>query len=609
MPQTATLIIQNSLGVVVSSTALNIGANTIANIPNAGLNSSGGTTSILYEDDDTGVVCDETYTGIVLPDPPVVTADAIDDNETGIYNQGFTGTVATNDVPCSVGNTTWEATGVQSNGSVVSFDDLSGTYVFNPTPNFVGDATFQYNLLCDGTIIDTAVVTITFPPPTADAVNDSFTTPQDTAISEDVSTNDTACSPNSSTTYQLNGTPAPANGGVSTFNPDGTFTYTPNTGFSGVDTFGYDIVCDGTVIDSAEVQITVTATSLPEGNVVLTPTDADSAGVNADFTASTQDGTNPITVGDSLDITFEYLVDGVVTSSSTITGNFGDPVSGGDIATVAAATGITITGGNYEDLNYTHPSIAVPNIAQQSQDNFDGNQLGKQGDYGVRVTVDVTSGGNSSTNSDNDLSTFWYLTFENGVREGEILVDEIYLNEAGSAAYSPAGFNTTVDNAIGPFALSPEITTLEGESQWNPNSGTQSRADNTTVSASIDGNVDTPFTPTIHTGNYINNFAQLADTLTDLAQASASNIGNESPAFSATGGTDPTIFGDDVAGEYLHWNWQNGVQGAEDSWDNIIQYGPTQADVRQWRAQFSFGGTDYNTDEYRMSLEVFRFYF
>ena len=96
--------------------------------------------------------------------------------------------------------------------------------------------------------------------------------------------------------------------------------------------------------------------------------------------------------------------------------------------------------------------------------------------------------------------------------------------------------------------------------------------------------------------------------MTDLAQSSAGYLGSESVGFSSTGGTDANIFGDDANSQYLHWNWTNGVQAAQDSWDNILQIGPTRADVRQWRVQFSFGGTDYTTDEYRMSLEVFRFY-
>lgn len=73
MPQTATLIIQDSLGTVLSSTPLVVGANTVPSISNAGLSSAGGTASILYEDDDIGIVCDETYTGIVIPDPPAFT--------------------------------------------------------------------------------------------------------------------------------------------------------------------------------------------------------------------------------------------------------------------------------------------------------------------------------------------------------------------------------------------------------------------------------------------------------------------------------------------------------------------------------------------------------
>src|SRR5262249_20914915 len=75
---------------------------------------------------------------------------------------------------------------------------------------------------------DTATVPIVVGP---DAVNDTATTPQNTPFNGNAATNDVF--PAGST---FTSTSTPANGTV-TMNPDGTYTYTPNTNFNGTDTF------------------------------------------------------------------------------------------------------------------------------------------------------------------------------------------------------------------------------------------------------------------------------------------------------------------------------------------------------------------------------------
>jgi hypothetical protein len=113
--------------------------------------------------------------------------------------------------------------------------------------------------IADATAIDPAWAnygsqTITVPAGEIGLTNDTGTTPFNTALSGNVSTNDTV--PAGS---KFSKQPDPAHGTV-TVNADGTFTYTPTTGFSGLDTFTYQ-ACkpapDQTICETATVNVAV----------------------------------------------------------------------------------------------------------------------------------------------------------------------------------------------------------------------------------------------------------------------------------------------------------------------------------------------------------------
>ncbi|MEQ8264946.1 retention module-containing protein, partial [Pseudohaliea sp.] len=88
----------------------------------------------------------------------------------------------------------------------------------------------------------------------ADASPDSGETPRDTPITIPVLVND-----NFVEGAVVTAVSNPANG-TATINADGTVTYTPSDGFTGLDTFTYTVVTpDGNVSDSAAVTIDVTA--------------------------------------------------------------------------------------------------------------------------------------------------------------------------------------------------------------------------------------------------------------------------------------------------------------------------------------------------------------
>ena len=136
------------------------------------------------------------------------------------------------------------------NGSVDLNPD--GTFTYTPDADFHGTDTFTYRA-SDGTFSDTATVTITVTPvndaPVANP--DTYITPEDTALTvsilNGVHGNDS--DPDDDTALSATVIDQPTHGAL-IFNPDGTFTYTPDADFHGTDTFTYR-ASDGTFTPNA----------------------------------------------------------------------------------------------------------------------------------------------------------------------------------------------------------------------------------------------------------------------------------------------------------------------------------------------------------------------
>ena len=100
------------------------------------------------------------------------------------------------------------------------------------------------------------------PPPTNDppaAHDDSVTTPENTAVTIDVAANDSDADGNldpTTTNTTCAGCAGPSNGSL--FNHgDGTFDYTPTNGFTGSESFVYEICDTDQLCDTAIVSVTV----------------------------------------------------------------------------------------------------------------------------------------------------------------------------------------------------------------------------------------------------------------------------------------------------------------------------------------------------------------
>ena len=170
-------------------------------------------------------------------------------------------------------------------GTVVVNAD--GTFTYTPNPGYVGQDSFTV-IASDpsgGTAVATAIVTVLNQPPTAQDQNliGSLNTP--------VSGQIIASDPNADPLIYLIGS-VPVNGTV-VLNPDGSFTYTPNTNFAGVDSFTvwvFDINGASTV-----TTVTITIPILPPViNSTQFTTNAD-APVNGQLNATSPEGV-PVTV-------------------------------------------------------------------------------------------------------------------------------------------------------------------------------------------------------------------------------------------------------------------------------------------------------------------------
>src|SRR5205814_983214 len=135
-----------------------------------------------------------------------------------------------------------------------------GSFVYTPNPDYFGPDAFTYKAVdADGKASGAAHVRITVTPvedPPV-AVPDRFVTNAGVPVTGNVLANDVDVDGDRLTAVLVSG---PAHGTL-TLNPDGSFTYTPAAGFTGIDTFTYR-ANDGTA-DSNAVLVNITV--LPPG--------------------------------------------------------------------------------------------------------------------------------------------------------------------------------------------------------------------------------------------------------------------------------------------------------------------------------------------------------
>ncbi|MCU0750126.1 MAG: Ig-like domain-containing protein, partial [Akkermansiaceae bacterium] len=186
---------------------------------------------------------------------PVAVADAYSTNEdTPLVVNAASGLLG-NDTDAETNPLTAIKVTDPANGSVTV--NANGSFTYTPNSNFAGTDSFTYK--ANDATSDSNVATVTL---TVNAVNDapvavadSYVVTLDTPLvtpAPGVLSNDTDVESGSLTAIEVTG---PSNGSL-TLNTDGSFTYTPTTGYTGADSFTYK-ANDGTV-DSAPVAVSLT---------------------------------------------------------------------------------------------------------------------------------------------------------------------------------------------------------------------------------------------------------------------------------------------------------------------------------------------------------------
>ena len=237
--------------------------------PDAGFT---GTDTFTYRASDGALQSANTTVTITVNAPPTANNDVYQVNEDGTLTVAVADGLLDNDTDPEGDDLTATVVAQPLHGALTLAAD--GSFVYTPEANFHGEDGFSYQA-SDGSVqSDVAAVTITVLPvnDAPDAVNDVFSTPVDAELviaAPGVLQNDTDADGNSLTaTIAI----LPANGSV-TLNSDGSFTYTPNAGFHGTDTFTYT-AGDAALGDTATVTIHVNGVPLAADDAYQTDEDA-----------------------------------------------------------------------------------------------------------------------------------------------------------------------------------------------------------------------------------------------------------------------------------------------------------------------------------------------
>ncbi len=213
------------------------------------------TIEVTFMDEDCPQSVVEATIDCISNDPPV----AVDDVYSTTMNMPITEVVTENDSDPN-GDAIQVSTVLVSgptNGAVNIVN--TGDFTYTPNSGFSGTDMFTYEV-CDGSgLCDTAMVTIVVTddsqnnPPLA--VDDNYTTEVDVPVNDNAMDND--FDPDGDVIQSNPSLIAEPTNGTASLNLDGTFVYTPDTGYVGTDEFTYEICDPEGLCDTAVVTIVI----------------------------------------------------------------------------------------------------------------------------------------------------------------------------------------------------------------------------------------------------------------------------------------------------------------------------------------------------------------
>lgn len=304
--------------------------------------------------------------------------------------------------------------------------NANGSFVYTPNANVTGSDAFTYRANDGTTNSNLATVTITIT-----AVNDPPVTQPDTYSvhrgatlsiqSPGVLINDTDIEGNSRTAVLVSG----AANGTLTLNSNGSFTYTPNLGFVGQDTFTYrardSLGADGNVATVTINVQDINDAPVAAGNSYSTPQDVpltiSAPGILANDTDSNRDPLSAVLVTGPTNGSLTLNADG----SFTYVPNPG--FGGNDSFTYRASDGLA-------ESNLATVTIRVNGIPVAQDDFYSTNE-----DTTLSVAAPGVRGNDTDANGDP-------LTV---IKVSDPTKGYVYLNSNGSFSYTPYANATGTD--------------------------------------------------------------------------------------------------------------------------------------------------------------------
>ena len=300
-----------------------------------------------------------------------------------------------------------------SNGWVTANPD--GTFAFSPASNFNGTTSFTYTVSDGNGGSDTATATInvTAVNDGPNAVDDTFTTAEDTSVMGVLVANDSDVDGDSLTMTHVNGIEITQDAqsihlgqgvGWLTVNDDGTFSYSPASNFNGQTSFTYTIDDGNGGTDTATATINVTPVndgpdavndvfsgnedSQILGSVLANDSDADGDTLTVTGTTNPSNGTLVM----NADGTFTYTPDANFNGSDSFTYTISDGNGGTDTATVNLAVNAVNDGPNAVDDSFTTAEdTSVMGIVVTNDSDVDGDSLTMTHVNGIEITQDAQS--------------------------------------------------------------------------------------------------------------------------------------------------------------------------------------------------------------------------